>query len=171
MLPLIIFGVTVGAILGTRFRVLVLVPVNLFAAVTIIAAGFVNGFGVGVSLVVLLVFLASVEFGYLAGCFGAGYFFRRINLRRIAGLPADGIALAILATAVILFAVFYELSSSRNTKQMVAAPDVVSPAVDRFFSKPPRAIASECWPQNSASVALESFLTESGNACNVNARS
>jgi hypothetical protein len=75
MLPLIIFGVTVGAILGTRFRVLVLVPVIFFAAVTIIAAGFVNGFGVGVSLVVLLVFLASVEFGYLAGCFGAGYFF------------------------------------------------------------------------------------------------
>jgi hypothetical protein len=46
MLALTIFGVTAAAIVGTRFRVLVLVPVIFFAAATIIAAGFVNGFGV-----------------------------------------------------------------------------------------------------------------------------
>jgi hypothetical protein len=65
MLPISIFGVTVGAILGARFRVLVLAPVIFFAAATIIAAAFVNGFGVGTSLVALLVILASIEFGYL----------------------------------------------------------------------------------------------------------
>ena len=67
MLTLGIFGVIVGAILGARFRVLVLAPVIFFAAATIIAAGFVSGFGVGLSLVALLVILTSLEFGYLAG--------------------------------------------------------------------------------------------------------
>jgi hypothetical protein len=128
MLPLGIFGVTVGAILGTRFRVLVLVPVIFFAAATIIAIGFVNGFGVGTSLVALSVILASIEFGYLAGCFGAGYLLRRIKLRRITGLPADGIALAALATAIILFAVFYELNGGYHTERTAAAPNFSLPA-------------------------------------------
>ena len=57
MLPLGIFGVTVGATLGTRFRVLVLVPVIFFAAATIVVIGFVNGFGVSMFLVALLVML------------------------------------------------------------------------------------------------------------------
>jgi hypothetical protein len=128
MLPLGIFGVTVGAILGTRFRVLVLVPVIFFAAATIIAAGFVNGFGVGTSLVALLVVLASVEMGYLAGCFGAGYLLRRIKLRRVTGLPADGIALAALATAIILFAVFYGLNGGYHIERTAATPNFSSPA-------------------------------------------
>lgn len=128
MLPLSIFGVTVGAILGTRFRVLVLVPVIFFAAATTIAAGFVNGFGVGTSSVALLVVLASVELGYLAGCFGAGYLLRRIKLRRITGLPADGIALAALATAVVLFAVFYELHGGYHTERTAAVPNFSLPA-------------------------------------------
>jgi hypothetical protein len=128
ILPLSVFGVTVGAILGTRFRVLVLVPVIFFAAATIIAAGFVKGFGVRTSLVTLLVVLASVEFGYLAGCFGAGYLLRRIKLRRIIGLPADGIALAALATAMVLFAVFYELSGGYHTERTAAAPHFSLPA-------------------------------------------
>jgi hypothetical protein len=128
MLALTIFGVTAGAIVGTRFRVLVLVPVIFFAAATIIAAGFVNGFGVRTSLVALLVVLASVEFGYLAGCFGAGYLLRRIKLRRITGLPADGIALAALATAIILFAVFYELNGGYHSERTAAAPNFSLPA-------------------------------------------
>jgi hypothetical protein len=122
ILPLSIFGVTVGATLGTRFRVLVLVPVIFFAAATIIAVGFVNGFGVGTSLLALLVISASIEFGYLAGCFGAGYLLRRIKLRRVTGLPADGIALAALATAIILFAVFYELNGAYHAERTAAAP-------------------------------------------------
>ena len=121
MLLLSIFGLIVGVILGTRFRVLVLVPVIFFAATTIIAASVAKGFGVGMTLVALLTLLASVEFGYLAGCLGAGYLFRRVNLRRIAASPADGIALAILATAIILFAVFYELNSSYHTEPTAAA--------------------------------------------------
>ncbi len=129
MLLLAVFGVTVGAILGTRFRVFVLVPVIFFAVVTIIAAGFVNGFGFGASLVALLVVLASVELGYLVGCFGAGYLLRRIKLRRITGLPADGIALAALATAIILFAVFYELNGGYHTGRTAAAPNYSLPAV------------------------------------------
>jgi hypothetical protein len=128
ILPLCIFGVTVGAILGTRYRVLVLVPVLFFAAATVIAVGFVNGFGVGTSLVALLVTLASIEFGYLAGCFGAGYLLRRIKLRRITGLPADGIALAALATAIIVFAVFYELNGGYHTERTAAAPNFSLPA-------------------------------------------
>jgi H+/Cl- antiporter ClcA len=128
MLPLSIFGVTVGTILGTRFRVLVLVPVIFCAAAAIIAIGFINGFGVGTSLVALLVILASIEFGYLAGCFGAGYLLRRIKFRRITGLPADGIALAALATAIVLFAVFYELNGGHHTERTAAAPHFSLPA-------------------------------------------
>ena len=128
MLPLGIFGVIVGAILGARFRVLVLAPVIFFAAATIIAAGFVSGFGVGPSLVALLVILASIEFGYLAGRFGAGYILLRIKFRRITGLPAHGIALAALATVVILFAVFYELNGGYYTERTAAAPNRSLPA-------------------------------------------
>ena len=65
MLLLSIFGLIVGVILGTRFRVLILVPVIFLAATTIIAASVAKGFGVGMTLVALLTLLASVEFGYL----------------------------------------------------------------------------------------------------------
>jgi hypothetical protein len=128
MLPLSIFGVIVGAILGARFRVLVLAPVIFFAAATIIAAGFVNGFGADTSLIALLVILTSIEFGYLAGCFGAGYLLQRIKSRRITGLPAHGIALAALASVIILFAVFYELNGGYHTERTAAAPDRSLPA-------------------------------------------
>jgi hypothetical protein len=75
-----------------------------------------------------LVVLASVEFGYLAGCFGVGYLLRRIELRRITRLPADGIALAALATVIILFAVFYELNGGYHTQRTAAAPNFSLPA-------------------------------------------
>jgi hypothetical protein len=129
MLLLSIFGLTVGAILGTRFRVLVLVPVIFFVAVTIVVAGFVNGFSVRTFLVALLVMLASLQFGYLAGCFGAAYLLSRIKLRHVTELPADGIALAVLAMAIILFAVFYEFNGGYHTERTVAVPNFSLPAV------------------------------------------
>jgi hypothetical protein len=43
MVLLIIFGVTIGAILGTRFRVFVVVPAIFFAAAIVAAIGYVNG--------------------------------------------------------------------------------------------------------------------------------
>jgi hypothetical protein len=70
MLHLSIFGVTAGTILGTHFRVLVLVPVLFFAAAIIVAVGFVNGFSVSTFLVALFVMQASLEFGYQSTALG-----------------------------------------------------------------------------------------------------
>ena len=106
-----------------------LVPVIFVAAATIIVAGFMNSFSVSTFLVALLIVLTSLEFGYLAGCFGAAYLLSRIRLRRITGLPADGIALAVLAMAIVLFAVFYELNRGSHTERTVAAPNFSLPAV------------------------------------------
>jgi hypothetical protein len=130
ILLLSIFGVTAGTILGTYFRVLVLVPVIFFAAAIIVAAGFVNGFSVSTFLVALFVMQASLEFGYLAGCFGAAYVPGRIKSRYASRLlTADAIALATLGTAVIVFAVFYELNSGHNGEPTAAGPNNVLPAV------------------------------------------
>lgn len=61
--------------------------------------------------------------------FGETYLLSRIKLRHITGLPADGIALTVLAMAIILFAVFYELNGGYHTERTVAAPYFSLPAV------------------------------------------
>jgi hypothetical protein len=70
MVLLIIFGVTIGAILGTRFRVFVVVPAIFFAAAIVVAIGYVNGLSGRTLSLALLAMLVSLELGYLVGCLG-----------------------------------------------------------------------------------------------------
>ena len=129
MVLLIIFGVTIGAILGTRFRVFVVVPAIFFAAAIVVAIGYVNGLSGRTLWLALLAMLVSLELGYLVGCFGAAYLVGPDKPRR-AIVPADGIALAVLATGIILFAVFYEHNSRHDPRPRLAAPDLMLPVIN-----------------------------------------
>lgn len=128
MVLLIIFGVTIGAILGTRFRVFVVVPAIFFAAAIVVAIGYVNGLSGRTLSLALLAMLVSLELGYLVGCFGAAYLVGPDKPRR--AVPADGIALAVLATGIILFAVFYEPNSRHDPRPRLAAPDLMLPVIN-----------------------------------------
>jgi hypothetical protein len=65
-LAIVISGFVAGAILGLRFRVFVLGPAILFAAIGTVAISFANGLSGGTTLVVLAVMVA-LQCGYVAG--------------------------------------------------------------------------------------------------------
>jgi len=65
MLVFLIAGVITGVLLGLRFKVLVIVPASLLAAIIIIATG--AGQQLGAFVLTLLVTLASLQIGYVVG--------------------------------------------------------------------------------------------------------
>ena len=65
MLVFLIAGTIVGILLGIRFKVLVLVPASLLAAVIVIANGSSHTFGV--ILLTLVGTVASLQIGYVVG--------------------------------------------------------------------------------------------------------
>lgn len=69
MLALIILAFLVGAVLGMRFRVLILVPVITLAVGAIVGAGVVSGSAYGDMLLTATIAAMSLQFGYLGGAF------------------------------------------------------------------------------------------------------
>ena len=65
-LAIVISGFVAGAILGLRFRVFVLGPAILFAAIGTVAISFANGLSGGTALAVLTV-MVTLQCGYVAG--------------------------------------------------------------------------------------------------------
>ena len=67
MAILYLLFVSAGLILGTKFKVLVLLPATALSALALIAGGLASGGGIGSLL--LMVFLASacLQLGYLSG--------------------------------------------------------------------------------------------------------
>jgi hypothetical protein len=65
MLVFLIAGAIAGVLLGLRFKVLVIVPASLLAAIMIIATG--SGQQLGAFILTLLVTLASLQIGYVVG--------------------------------------------------------------------------------------------------------
>jgi hypothetical protein len=76
---IVISGFVAGAILGSYFRVFVLVPAMLFATVGAVAVSFANGVNLITSFLAVLVILASLQCGYVGGVVAA-YFAARIKL-------------------------------------------------------------------------------------------
>jgi hypothetical protein len=76
---IVISGFMAGAILGSRFRVFVLVPAMLFATVGTAAVSFANGVSLLTSVLAVLAVLASLQCGYVGGLVAA-YFAARIKL-------------------------------------------------------------------------------------------
>ena len=65
MLVFLIAGAVAGILLGIRFKVLVVVPASLLAAVIVIANG--SGDNLGAVVLTLLGTVASLQIGYLVG--------------------------------------------------------------------------------------------------------
>jgi hypothetical protein len=105
------------------------VPAIFLAAAIVVAIGYVNGLSGRTLSLALLAMLVSLELGYLVGCFGAAYLVGPDN-PRCATAPADRIALAVLATGIILFAVFYEHNSRHDPRPRLAAPDLMLPVIN-----------------------------------------
>ena len=76
---IVISGFVAGAILGSRFKVFVLAPAMLFAAVSTVAINFANGVNLLTSFLAVLAVLASLQCGYVGGVVAA-YFAARIKL-------------------------------------------------------------------------------------------
>jgi hypothetical protein len=73
-LAMAIFGATVGAFLGSQFKMFVLGPATFFALSVTVAAGFARGLGLHEIALVVLAILASLQFGYIAGGVAALFF-------------------------------------------------------------------------------------------------
>ena len=76
---IVISGFVAGAILGSLFRVFVLVPAMFFATVGTAAVSFANGVNLLTSVLAVLAVLASLQCGYVGGLVAA-YFAARIKL-------------------------------------------------------------------------------------------
>ena len=102
-----------------------MVPAIFLAAAIVVAIGYVNGLSGRTLSLALLAMLVSLELGYLVGCFGAAYLVGPDKPRR-----ATVHALAVLATGIILFAVFYEHNSRHDPRPRLAAPDLMLPVIN-----------------------------------------
>jgi hypothetical protein len=76
---IVISGFVAGAILGSRFKVFVLAPAMLFAAVSTVAINFANGVNLLTSFLAVLAVLTSLQCGYV-GAVAAAYLAARIKL-------------------------------------------------------------------------------------------
>jgi hypothetical protein len=76
---IVIFGFVTGAILGSRFRVFVLVPAILLAIISSVAVSLANGVNLLTSFLAMFAVLASLQSGYVGGVVAA-YFAARIKL-------------------------------------------------------------------------------------------
>jgi hypothetical protein len=76
MLTILIFSAAIGAVLGTRFKVLALGPVALGALLLMIVFGIAGGWSLRNVVLVTLASLAVLEFAYFAACFVSGFTFK-----------------------------------------------------------------------------------------------
>jgi hypothetical protein len=83
MIMLTVLSLGLGAVLGLRFRLFILVPIILFSAVVGTIAGFAQGADFWPTILKIIVASAALQIGYLVGA--AAVFF--IALRRAADKP------------------------------------------------------------------------------------
>ena len=72
MLILAMAAVLLGAVLGLRFKVLILLPAAVVAAAVIVAADSIQHSSLSTTVVDVVVALACLQMGYLAGAIAAG---------------------------------------------------------------------------------------------------
>jgi hypothetical protein len=72
MLTLAMAAVLLGAVLGLRFKVLILLPAAVVAAAVIVAADSIQHSSLSTTVVDVVVALACLQMGYLAGAIAAG---------------------------------------------------------------------------------------------------
>jgi hypothetical protein len=72
MLILATAATLLGAVLGLRFKVLILLPAAFVAAAVMIAAASIEHSSLSVTVVDLVLVLASLQIGYLVGAIAGG---------------------------------------------------------------------------------------------------
>jgi hypothetical protein len=80
-LAIVISSFVAGAVLSLRFRVFVLGPATLFAAISTVAISFASGLSGGIIILAVLAVMASLQCGYVAGV-AAAYLAARISATR-----------------------------------------------------------------------------------------
>lgn len=73
MIVYLVIGTLAGVGLGLRFKVLVLFPAMLLAAVVTISAGIASGHASSAIALALFGTLLSLQFGYVVGCVVQAY--------------------------------------------------------------------------------------------------
>jgi hypothetical protein len=73
MLAIAIFGAAVGVVLGSRYKMIVLVPAMVLASVATFAVGFASGADPHSIVVAILAIVVSLQFGYVSGGVAAAY--------------------------------------------------------------------------------------------------
>ncbi len=87
MLVIPLFCAAVAAALGTRFRILVLIPATVLVLVTTISIGIAERWGFGEVATTLLISLVALQVGYLAGSL-VSHFVSAVRFKRaIVWLP------------------------------------------------------------------------------------
>ena len=79
MIAIVIFGAGFGAVLGSHFKIFVLGPAMLFAAVATLAIDFVREVSPSTIVLAIVAILASLRFGYLAGGIATAYLSMRFK--------------------------------------------------------------------------------------------
>jgi hypothetical protein len=69
MTMLMISGTLLGAVLGLRFKVLVLLPAIIIGTVSLAAVAFLHGNAVSTTAFAMMAWALALQFGYLTGLF------------------------------------------------------------------------------------------------------
>lgn len=72
MLIFAMAALLLGAVLGLRFKVLILLPAAVVAVAIMIAADLIERIGLSVTVVDVVLVLAGLQMGYLAGAIAGG---------------------------------------------------------------------------------------------------
>lgn len=84
--------ITVGALLGLKFKIIVLVPAHAFAIVTLAGRGLLHGDGIGAILLAIIVSATGLQMGYLIGVV-IGFLLAATRFpKKLAGAVAEKIA-------------------------------------------------------------------------------
>jgi len=67
MMMLSMMAIIIGALLGLRFKVLILVPAIVIGAVTTLGIGMAHGASVWVTLLAAILTITALQMGYLGG--------------------------------------------------------------------------------------------------------
>jgi ethanolamine transporter EutH len=89
MLAMTVFGATVGALLGSQFKMFVLGPAILLALSVTVAAGLIRGVDLHDIALAVSAILASLQFGYIAGGVAASFFTVRTKLSHRSWTPSQ----------------------------------------------------------------------------------
>ncbi len=89
MILLVIISLLVGAVLGARFKILVLLPAIIFVVCSVLSFGIGQNQDTWSTLLATVLSIAAVEIGYLGGAF-TGLFARGDIYRSLPGPTVRG---------------------------------------------------------------------------------